>query len=99
MSDLVGLPGGENVERGVQDLHAGRITAEALLVAMAPTRLRELGIVIDADVELPREPELALYALLGQTHDDPYYRYNALRRELDSFIAALQSRRRRLASA
>lgn len=95
MPDLTGLPGAENVERGVRDLHTGNITAEALLVSMAPTRLRELGIVIDNEVELPQEPEIALYRLLGKKHDDPYYRYNALRRELDSFIAALQSRESR----
>jgi hypothetical protein len=95
MPDLSGLPNADAVERGVRDLHAGHTTAEALLVATAPTRLRELGVVVDAGVELPQEPELALYNLLGETHDDPYYRYNALRRGLDSFIAALQSRKSR----
>jgi hypothetical protein len=80
VASFTGLPGAENVERGVRDLNAGRRTVEALLVAAAATRLRE-------------EPERALYALLG-AEPDPYYRYNALRRELDSFLAALESRSR-----
>ncbi len=93
MSSLVGLPGAENVERGVRDLNAGRRTVEALLVAAAVTRLRELGLEISEDAILPDEPELALYALLGEEHD-PYYRYNALRRELDSFVSTLEARSR-----
>ncbi len=43
---------------------------------------------------LPDRPELALYAALGAECDDPYFRYNALRRELDSFLTALEARRR-----
>ncbi len=93
MSSFAGLPGAENVERGVRDLNAGRSTVEALLVAAAVTRLRELGLEISKDVVLPDEPELALYRLLGE-EQDPYYRYNALRRELDSFVSSLEVRRR-----
>lgn len=88
MSSYAGLPGAENVKRGVRDLNAGRFTAEALLVAAAVTRLRELGVQISEDAVVPNEPELALYRLLGE-EQDPYYRYNALRRELDSFLSAL----------
>lgn len=93
MASFTGLPGAENVERGVRDLNAGRRTVEALLVAAAATRLRGLGLPISAAAVVPEEPERALYALLG-AEPDPYYRYNALRRELDSFLAALESRSR-----
>lgn len=94
MVDLKGLPGAETVERGVRDLRRGRLSPAALLVATAVTRLRELGVEIPAGELLPAEPELALYAALGEECDDPYYRYNALRRRLDSFLAALEGRRR-----
>ena len=97
MDDLVGLPGAERLERGVRDLRLGRRSPEALLVASAVTRLRELGVDIPASVTLPGAPELALYAALGEECDDPYFRYNALRRELDSFVAALEARRSRRA--
>lgn len=96
--DLAGLPGAAEIERGVRDLHAGRATPQALLVAAAATRLRELGWPL-AGIALPEAPELALYAALGQVCDDPYARYNALRRELDSFVAALQARRSRRGKA
>jgi hypothetical protein len=95
MTDLEGLPGASGVEQGVRDLWTGQCTVEALLVASAVGRLRELGVPTSADVALPSEPELALYAALGQEVEDPYGRYNALRRELDSFLAALQARRAR----
>ncbi len=95
MSDrLTGLPGAEWIRRGIDDARAGRWTAEALAVSVAPTRLRALGLDLPAD--LPGDPELALYALLQREGiDDPYGRYNALLRELDSFMEALEGRRRR----
>jgi hypothetical protein len=94
VSSYAGLPGADKVDRGVRDLNAGRRTVVALLVAAAVTRLRELGLQISADAVLPAEPELELYALLGE-EPDPYYRYNALRRELDSFLSTLESRKGR----
>ena len=97
MSDeqvLRGLPGATLVERGLADAHRGVWSAEALLLAVAPSRLRGLG--IDVPEPLPADPELALYTRLQ--HDgveDPYARYNALLRQLDSFLEALTARRRR----
>ena len=89
-----GLPGAEWVIRGLDDAHAGRWTPEALTVAIAPTRLRDLG--LDLPNELPESPEHTLYELLQRNRiDDAYGRYNALRRELDSFVEALESRRLR----
>lgn len=60
-----------------------------------PTTLpAPLGLELPDD--LPKEPELALYAkLVEDGASDPYTRYNALLRELDSFLEALEGRRRR----
>jgi hypothetical protein len=87
------LPGHEHVERGVADLANGVETAEALLVTIAAPRLTELGVLARDIVFVERDAELRLYALLGREGDgDPYSRYNALLRELSSFIHALERR-------
>lgn len=91
MVDLAGLPGRDLVEQGLLDVEHGKLSAEALLVTMAAPRLRDLGLrVVDAGVA---EPERSLYELLGASGEpDPYSRYNALRRELTSFVRALEHR-------
>lgn len=97
MIDLSGLPGAPLVRRGLRDLAERRLSAEGLTVAIASERLRQLGIEL-APAELPRGRELALYAALlaqGEAGADAYARYNSLRRELDSFLEALEARRRR----
>lgn len=91
---LTGLPGAAWIRRGLADARAGRWTAEALALAVAPTRLRALD--LDVPTDLPTDAEHALYARLQDDGvDDPYARYNALLRELDSFLEALEARRRR----
>ena len=91
MIDLEGLPAARRVERGRRDLERGRWSADAWWLAAAATRLRELGVKLP-EITPPREPELALYEAIGADSDDPYYRYNALRRELSSFLSALEAR-------
>lgn len=92
MSELYeGLPGADWILRGVRELRAGVLTPAAFCVAGATQLLRDLGLDLPADLEIPVEPELALYRALGDA-DDPYGRYNAMRRELDSFATALRSR-------
>ncbi len=94
MPELAGLPGAERVGRGVRDLIEGRLSTDALLVAVAAGRLRALGLAVPEEV--PEDPDVALYeSLRGHPSGDPYYRYNALRRELDSFISCLEMRQRR----
>lgn len=93
--DLAGLPAAELVSAGVRDLQGERDSIEALCVSAASNRLRELGLPIPEHRDRIPEPELALYEKLQTEADDPYYRYNALRRELDSFMNALGGRRRR----
>lgn len=88
--DLEGLPGGELVATGLLDLAEGKETAASLLVRIAAPRLRTAGLPVP---EAPgaEEPELRLYALLGERERDPYGRYNALLRELVSCERALES--------
>lgn len=82
------LPGADLVERGVNDLAAGRGSVEALLVSRASVRLRACGVAIgeplpDADRELHR--------LLGEREGDgAHSAYNALTRRLVSFMHAAE---------
>lgn len=94
MNEFEGLPGAAMVRQGLGDLARGAESAAALTVAIASRRLAELGLDLRSAGALPAEPELDLYALLGQTSPDPYCAYRATVRELDSFIAALELRLR-----
>jgi hypothetical protein len=78
------LPGGDLVTAGLEDLAAGRETADALLVASFSTRLRQLGLPVpDHHIE---EPEMRLYRLLERDLGNAAHgRYNALVRRLVSF--------------
>ncbi|MGH9520002.1 MAG: hypothetical protein ACRD2D_10150 [Terriglobales bacterium] len=91
-----GLPGAELVHQGLADLRVGICTPAALLVSMASLRLRESGLLAGIAPLWP-DPEMQLYRLLRAQGGDAYSRYNALRRELDSFLAALDHRRRQVA--
>jgi hypothetical protein len=82
------LPAADLVEKGVEDLRRGVLSAAALLVSMAPARLREVG--VDVPAPLPN-PEIRLYELLRHEHgDDAHGRYNALVRQLVSFARAAE---------
>ena len=81
------LPGGDLIDEGVRDLHDGRETIAALLVAIGSPRLRRLG--IELPESLPKDPEHRLYDLLSQEGSDAAHsRYNALIRRLVSFERA-----------
>lgn len=101
MLDLAGLPGEELVRAGLADLTAGRLTAAAFTLTIASDRLQQLGIELPAlpvGAAVPRQCELALYDKLVESGaPDPYGRYNALLRELSSFLEAAEGRRRRAA--
>jgi hypothetical protein len=92
MHDLGDLPGSTLVERGLEDVRLGRTSIESLLVATAATRLAALGLPVGPNGKVA-DAELRLYALLGERGTpDPYSRYNALKRELASFVHALEHR-------
>lgn len=93
MTSLDDLPGRDLIEQGLEDVLARRVTVESLLVTIARPRLESLGLEDARLANFVRDPELALYALLGQSGvPDPYSRYNALLRELASFVHALEHR-------
>jgi hypothetical protein len=92
VADLSDLPGRALVEKGLHDTQTGRTSIESLLVAISAPRLRALGLPAYGKPGRIPDPELALYALLGEGEGDPYSRYNALLRELASFVHALEHR-------
>jgi hypothetical protein len=49
------LPGEDLIDAGLKDLHAGRETIPALLVAIGSPRLRRLGLALPE--QLPADPE------------------------------------------
>jgi hypothetical protein len=79
------LPGGEIIAQGLEDLERGVESPQALLVSMAATRLRDLGLTLpDA---IPSSPEVKLYRLLTVEHGaGAHSKYNAWRRRLASFL-------------
>ena len=71
------LPGAELVLPGIADLAAGRITDEAILVAIGSPRLRLCGIALPAI--RCENPEAELFGRLQARYgDDAHSRYNAL---------------------
>lgn len=94
-SDWGTLPGADLVRCGLEDLRAGRMTPEALLVAIGAPRLRRLGL----DVPAVASPEHRLYDLLaGEDSDSAHSRYNALLRRLVSFERSLECANERAAN-
>ena len=75
MLDLSDLPGERMVRAGLEDLVAGRVTPDALVLCAARTRLRSLGVdlpVLPAGAVAHEYDELALYEMLcAQGVDDP----------------------------
>jgi hypothetical protein len=83
------LPGEDLIEAGLSDLHAGRETVAALLVAIGSPRLRRLG--LELPEHLPQHPEHRLYDLLAQDdQDSAHSRYNAFIRRLVSYERAAE---------
>jgi hypothetical protein len=84
-----GLPGQDLVDAGIRDLAAGRDTECALLVAMAASRLRALGVEVPAGGG--EQPAHRLYELLSERDaGDAHSRYNALVRRMVSFSRAAE---------
>jgi hypothetical protein len=89
-----GLPGGELVRQGLDDLRAGEETELALLVLVAGPRLRDLGIDVSERETIRRPYEHRLYEKLTETCGDAAYsRYNSLIRRIVSFARALARER------
>ena len=85
------VPGSDLVGKGLDDVAAGAVTIESLLVAIAAPRLRALGYSVPASAD---EPELRLYELLAaECGDGAHNRYNALIRRIVSFQRAAECAR------
>jgi hypothetical protein len=83
------LPGADLVARGIDDLAAGKLTQEALLVTAAAARLRAAGVAVKpAEVEAPLH---RLYELLAVSDGaGAHSRYNALVGRMVSFARAAE---------
>ena len=85
------MPGRELIVAGLDDLHAGRETVEAMLVATGAPRMRDRR-----SRRRPVRLGLRMYRLLGERDEaGAYSTYNALRRRLSSFLVSLEQHARR----
>lgn len=86
------LPGADLVESGLRDLGAGRLTVEALLVAVGSPRLKAAGIEVPPLSQSGGNAELELYRMVAADHpEDAHAVYNGLLQRLVSFECALES--------
>ena len=86
--DFAHYPGGDLVAKGLDDLARSTVTVEALLVSIAVSRLRSLGVVVVAPLA---DPEHRLYEqLASEDSNSAHSRYNALLRRLTAFESALE---------
>jgi hypothetical protein len=82
----LGLPGGELIDAGLEDLAEGVTSRASLLVSLAAPRLRREGVPV-GPVEV--DPDERLYDLLAASDGDlAHARYNALRQQVVSFANA-----------
>jgi hypothetical protein len=85
-TDLKAVPGGDLVERGIEDLRDERDSIEALLVSIGAPRLAAAGIAVPPPIP---SPEHKLYARLAEEKaNGAHSAYNALIRRLVSFERA-----------
>jgi hypothetical protein len=82
-----GLPGGELIRQGLDDLGQNLESVASLLVSIGAPRLRSAGISVPENTFA--FPEHRLYELLSVSDpDSAHSRYNALIRRLVSFERA-----------
>lgn len=92
-SALETLPGAEIVLPGIADVKAGRMSANALAVQSASSRLQEIGLdARSSEGEIPAAHRLyqQLYEELG---DGAHSRYNAILGRVTSFAQAAERAR------
>lgn len=88
----VGLPGGALVDRGLEDLAAGRESNESLLVSLAASRLLREGVPLPP-TRFP-DAESRLYRRLEREHGElGHARYLAWIEQVVSFADACSSAR------
>lgn len=88
MQSYRAAPGGDLIEKGIQDLRDGRESMPALLVSIGAPRLRRAGVRVDNPIPAA---EHRLYEVLSRSDSDSAHpRYNALVRRLVSFERAIE---------
>jgi hypothetical protein len=88
VEQFAALPGYEWIRDGLADLVRGDVTVASLLVSMAATRLRGVGLDVPSPIQ---SAERRLYELLHrEDQDSAHGRYNALIRQLVSFAQAAE---------
>jgi hypothetical protein len=86
--DLLHLPGGDLVEKGLVDLRRGEESVEALLVSIGAPRLWSAGLRVPNPL---MDPERRLYLrLAAEDANSAHSRYNALVRRLVRFEHAFE---------
>jgi hypothetical protein len=90
--EFKGLPGGDLIQDGLDDLEEGKISESALLVLVARPRLLALGIPVKVPENLPAGPvEHALYSAIEERLGrGAHSYYNSLIRRAVSFEHALE---------
>jgi len=89
----LGLPGGAMIDKGLDDLAAGRETPDSLAISLAAPRLRREGVPLP-EARLP-DAERRLYRLLEKVHGElAHARYLAHLRQVASFADACHLARR-----
>jgi len=95
---LRGLPGEALIRDGVRDVLEARHTIPALVVSVARERLIGADVLPRSAPQISTDPERELYRMLLAGGGDAYSRYNALIRELTSFVSSLEARASRNAA-
>ena len=91
LEELESLPGADLVLTGLRELQEKEPGECGLLVLIASTSLRSLGINVPERMDVPLPYEHQLYSLLEATHGDgAYSRYNSLLRRIIGFEHALE---------
>lgn len=95
--DGLALPGGDLVDRGLDDLAAGRTTRESLLLSLAAPRLAREGVPLGT---VQADAARRLYGLLEESDGDlAHARYSAYLRRIVSFADACNALRRKAGRA
>ena len=88
----LGLPGGEMIDSGLDDLVSGEETIGSLVVSLASPRLRREGVPLPTTIL--SDSNTRLYQLLEQKHGDlAHARYLAYLRQVVSFADACRASR------
>ena len=94
--EMLSLPGGDLVVKGLSDLKKGEVTENSLLLLIAAPRLVRLGFDIVGDLRLEdnksKDLELKLYLLIKDNYksSSAHSYYNSLIRKIVSFSKALE---------